>query len=590
MTSEKIESAAVRAVQDVVDNCELLNQYISEKEKEPSWDGHIYAYSNSDNKKENMYGRIPVQVKGKTCEDFSKDEISYPVELADLKNYLDDGGTIFFVVLIDSKKNKRVYYNSLTIIKLRNILSKTKGKKTKNITLKKLPDSKDDVEMIVFNAINHRVKQHSSKDAKLLSLEELKKTGLLRKITIPITTVNGVDVQTALFKSELCAYAKCEGSEVEQPLMEQIHIDSAEAEINADVSIDDVVYYNSYKIAKEPDCQKLIFGDSLAFISNDKDEHIKISYKDSPYVRVSALDLDFFLHFIEKGNIKLGDSTLFRKDLTSFDISEETIEEGKRSLAKTKDIVKVLDLLNYKGDLKPNELDIDSHRKLDMLITALVYDKPVKVKIDDEFPTILINIGELNFLMYYKKVSKDEYKIMDFFRANLEFSYIDRNGERAEACIFEAINKDDYNKIQNIRFEEIYPTIKSVKNHPEKMDRANMLLLSLLYAYDKASERNEILDAANSIAEWIYRTEDEKLPYEYRVINYLQTKKRVRVLTDDEQHKLTDIISNSSDNEVIAASYLLLDQQIAAELAFNKLDAEQQDKIKSYPIYHFWKN
>ena len=41
---------------------------------------------------------MPVQVKGKMCDDHDKEIISYSMSTADLKSYLNDGGCILFVV------------------------------------------------------------------------------------------------------------------------------------------------------------------------------------------------------------------------------------------------------------------------------------------------------------------------------------------------------------------------------------------------------------------------------------------------------------------------------------------------------------
>lgn len=37
-------------------------------------------------------------------------------------------------------------------------------------------------------------------------------------------------------------------------------------------------------------------------------------------------------------------------------------------------------------------------------------------------------------------------------------------------------------------------------------------------------------------------------------------------------------------------AYLLLDQQNAAEIHFEKLSKDQQENFKTYPIYYFWNN
>jgi len=67
---------------------------------------------------------------------FSKSEISHPVNIDDMNNYLNDGGVIYFVVYISTDGvNKKIYYQTLTPVKLKSYISeikKTDNKKTKN--------------------------------------------------------------------------------------------------------------------------------------------------------------------------------------------------------------------------------------------------------------------------------------------------------------------------------------------------------------------------------------------------------------------------------------------------------------------------
>lgn len=64
--STKIESYAVLAVTRALDLAPLLKCEINTNDKSPSWDGFVYFYRKDDHKKENLGGRVPVQVKGIT--------------------------------------------------------------------------------------------------------------------------------------------------------------------------------------------------------------------------------------------------------------------------------------------------------------------------------------------------------------------------------------------------------------------------------------------------------------------------------------------------------------------------------------------
>ena len=124
LDSKKIEILAVNAVKDSIVTTDFLDQYIAENDKEPSWDGFVYIYGDIRKTKDTLKGRMPVQVKGKECDDHSNKEISYSMSKADLVNYLNDGGCILFVVYIGNNGlTRKIYYSILTPIKLRQLLS-----------------------------------------------------------------------------------------------------------------------------------------------------------------------------------------------------------------------------------------------------------------------------------------------------------------------------------------------------------------------------------------------------------------------------------------------------------------------------------
>ncbi len=102
------EALAVAAVKAAIAKTDYLVDY--SKDKEPIWDGSIYAYSSKKKRNVDWVGKAPVQVKGKNIDTLDVIEIKYDIEVVDLKNYKKDGGLIFFVVGIDSNGDTKIFY------------------------------------------------------------------------------------------------------------------------------------------------------------------------------------------------------------------------------------------------------------------------------------------------------------------------------------------------------------------------------------------------------------------------------------------------------------------------------------------------
>jgi hypothetical protein len=112
----------------------------------------------------------------------------------------------------------------------------------------------------------------------------------------------------------------------------------------------------------------------------------------------------------------------------------------------------------------------------------------------------------------------------------------------------------------------------------------------MLAAYDESKDkRKDIIEAAIKLAEWI-RNEDTFCSADLKMLNHLQAIKRIRELNTDERRQVIELIERSDDPEerVYVGAYLLLDQQEAAQMHFDRMDSMEQEHFLSYPIRRFF--
>lgn len=264
LDNNAIEILSVNAVKNSIVMCDYLSQFISENDKEPSWDGAVYIYGDKSKTKDKLKGRMPVQVKGTECSDFSKDEITFSMSTVDLRNYLYDGGCVLFVVYIGNcGLTNKIYYAELTPIKLRQLLTEAGDQGSKVVPLKTFPYDNNRKATIFLNCLQNCQKQASFTEGKLLSLKELGKQGLLENLVIPFSGVGIDDPQMALVSNEVYLYAHVKGSSVPQPL-EMIPVDlHTQQTIDALITVDGRVFYTSYNVTKSADKVVFRYGDSL---------------------------------------------------------------------------------------------------------------------------------------------------------------------------------------------------------------------------------------------------------------------------------------------------------------------------------------
>lgn len=591
LSKKAIETLSVNAVRDSIMMTDHLDQFIPDNDKEPFWDGAVYIYENKNHTKENFRGRMPVQVKGTENEDFSKDEISFPVSTTDLRGYLADGGAIYFVVYIGSTGLRRkIYYIELTPIRIRIILEEAKNQGTKNVKLKAFPDDNNKKSTIFLNCLQNCKKQSSFSEAHLFSLEELQEQGLLENITIPLAGV-GIknDLQTALVSNDVYIYANIKGSTIPQPLKILPKDMQTHEEVDALVTIDGKVFYNKLRIIKNSENIKYVFGSSLTLTANQESAGIKISYKNSDDVRAISTDLDFMLTYIDKGYFEInGQKCPFEYENT--DYSKFDIEEQRNILAFAKKAVAVLDVLGCKKKLSMKSLGDEDCRNLYRLYDALVENKLVKGLKEDLPCVCVMKVGNLNFVIVLHHIEGEQgtYNIDDFFGAKLVATYQGHNEERLPMSQYAILKSEDFLRADNLKCELFLPSFKDIERHEETFDRANWFLLDLLLAYDK-SENQSILNSAYEFAEWILSDSGDSIPLNIKTLNMLQVVKRMRAFTEEETKTLYQIVADKdAASAAVVGAYLLLDQHLPAEMYFSKMEPSEQEEFMKYPIYHFW--
>ena len=244
LNNKTIETLSVSAVKNSIITSELLEPFISDNDKEPSWDGNVYIYKDKSKKKESLQGRMPVQVKGKESNVLSESEISYSMKIVDLRNYLNDGGCVLFVVYIDNKgESTKIYYNELTPIKLRKILKEKKKKKSKTIHLKEFPNNSNEKATIFLNCLQNCKKQVSFNEQELLNLEDLQKSDVLEEIVIPFSGVGYNDALEALISNENYIYAKIKNSSFLHPIdIIPKNLQTSKV-IDIEITINDKIFY-----------------------------------------------------------------------------------------------------------------------------------------------------------------------------------------------------------------------------------------------------------------------------------------------------------------------------------------------------------
>lgn len=589
--NKTIETLSVNAVRESIALTGCLEPFVSDNDKGPSWDGYILIYHSSAKKKCNIKGKLYLQVKGSEIDCEFKNEISYPVDIYDLNNYLHNGGAIYFVVHINSNNMERqIYYSALPPTKIRRILRNAKDQKTKNITMSKFPDDELQKQLIINGCYEHCKMQASFADAELPTIEELEEKGVLESLSIPIPFVKGSDPLDVLVRRESYIYANIKGNVVPVPLDITLHNPVATVEKNIPVSVGNRVFYHKIRLIKDSNATWIKIGDSFTITIESKDFVPKMKYKGSKSLRNCAVDLDFILSCLDAEGFMYGDIFVPMKH-SEADFSHFDIENEKLRLKQIKQLVQVIDDLGCKKDLDLSSLTKDDLKNIDNLLHAFV-DHDIVTDVEKELsPIFFITVSGLNFLVCLNQMpdNPDTYQMFDFYDVNFPVICTMQSGEKIPISQYSILSQEALLTSDNLKCQRMLLSFQNMENRAMAIDRANSFLLTIVNAYDHDNTRTELIHTAEQFADWLMGATEDELPYSIRILNKFQILKRQKQLSDAQIKEVYSVLESATREDIKTGAYLLLDQQQAAEIHFERMDKEQQEAFMTYPIYHFWK-
>lgn len=593
MNNKLIEQAAKSELIDSLIDAGIFSSYISDNDKEPSWDGFIYIHNNKNLKKENIVGRIPIQLKGHEDSNLNKIEVTFYVERVDLQNYLKDNGIILFVVYINKNnhRNRKVYFETLTPVKLNLKLSSTKKTKKVPIKLKVFPSDPNMQELILRNFLTDSKKQisHIHNDNIInIDLNNLNNKTLSVFTHVPKDVQKNVHSFVKILNStEVYFYVNDDNKN----LIPTNIFTSSEFKFgvisypeDCPVSINGKIYYKSVEVSFFNKEKVIKIGESFKIITVEGDSQIRLKFQLSSSLKHSIADLSFIIDILKNEN------TFFvRGDEFNFSVHNYNLVELENKLYDLNRIDLLFSTLNIVDDLDLAQIsDIDSFQ-LEVLIKGIVDKENVNISFDSQSlqSVVCFEICNLKIQLIAIKNTDGTYFIQDFFTPGLVASQERKVGEGERIVSpFTLLDKDDYITISNINYEVILNSYKNLGEYDYIYQLATMDMLKMLLAYD-IKPNQKLYDLIKELSIWILKKSNENIPSEVVLLNHLQIIKRERDFDDDEKMQLVELADNTELHIKLGANILLGDT-IRSRSYFNKLDEQTQNLFKAYPIYKFY--
>lgn len=578
MNNIKIEKMSIIKLKQVIAFHPLLDDYINDNDKEPSWDGHIYTYTHRDLKVEDIEYKVPVQVKGKNDETLIKKQmITYPVEYKHLRNYYKNDGVCYFVIVIsDDGKESVIFYNAMTPIKLKGYLKNTENKKpdqTKSIPLQKLKGEESNELYKILMQYGHDSNNQGNGNTEILRkaicLPDLKDVDSIR-MTAYVSSEQ--EILKKIKEGEICIYGHRTDFDIwlpfdyeEQKKLQIGHF----REYLMPAGIDGINYYDRFRIMKEGEGNKIIqLSDNISIdIENDK-------FNFNPVATLPEIMKDIkFMHALEYGhelcinnkvmvtysNVKIPDQLL--KDFDKFRRIAQAFEKFDVQCSKRiemftqKDWKAINTLLNLeKGNIYPQK----NHAWYMWWWDGKLY--PIFLTKDEDGNRNAFNATVTKDCSFYALKNNKEYRVTN--------------------CIL--YKRDIWEKLYDVPEKVLAEQIANTEFNRYTEGNISTMFVEILAAYDLTNNEKYY-----NIAELLTNKLLEMSPdCELWKLNKYQLAKRKRILSEEELQDIEMILEKTDLDITKCAANILLDNKRQARKILENLSEEDQLGFKEFPIYN----
>lgn len=581
--NRKTETLGVSYLSTFIDKHELLQFYFESNDKTPVWDGEIHVLKSPSEKKDEILGKVPVQIKTtRQKKDVLK---SFSLDTRDLELYKPNGGVVLFVVWLNEDNGLRdIYYKSLPPLSIKNLLKKSKLK-NKSTNRKKLSieifklDEKKMYPMLV-DFINNSQKQYSFINVEGISVEDIPDDKTLKFYFYGQEKEEIFNYQE---EHDLFIYYLDPITGIEIPLENTIKIVETEEETDLIIKIGDYVFQDVKRHRFPDGSVQLHFGESFTMSFDIKKKQFKFNYTRPDLLSKAIKCTQVFQELGKIGYFTLNGNKIELDERSIKDISSLDLEADIKGLLKISNFMKKMGI---QKDVDLSCFDKQSQRNLNILYSGLVLKKKVALNYN-ESKLLHLNIANIHIITLYSFLSDKNGTMIDIFT---ETPWC-REGETEDEdyldiSIFEVFEPNDWLKIDNCKIDSVIASYQRLVDNKLKYEGADRTILKIVIAADMAEDKTKrelLLNWAQCLSDWNLKYSKN---CEMAIINDLQIKSRVRKLNSKETETLTNILVNSNDNyELCFGSSVLLKSKPQADLFWNKLDNETKERYKDFPIY-----
>ena len=550
-------------------NCPHIDPDISENDKRLSWDGFIFLFSDKEHKKENLVCKCEIQVKGK--EKLGRRR-SFSISIADLINYQNNGGVLFFVVDIETNK---VFYSELLPIKIGNILQdKAKRPKSISVELDEFPTNPMAIEILIKKFCEHSDKQRASK-GRIIDFNE--KTMELNGGSCFKGELNLIKEKNSIYLSEKSTYLYKQNKDGSILPLNIVKIAKITKTQKLDIYIDDKLWKNisvQSVVTQKNEQPYLLINDNIYIYYN---EAVKEPLKFILRGKISNLKVSGeLMNLINQGcEVKLENWGIFKM---CPDMEQKINFNGfyKELMA----VVNVLEYLEVSDIVSYEQLTEDDINVL-LWMSERIADPKKSFKEDTiEAAIELHQFSSFRVVTLFVKDSSQNIWILNPFGFPFGISKDNKNDSLIYP-LFIFLGEEELEFASNLNYDIMLECITTYTFKVGCSEEMIGFILRALLVVDRTKNKC-LLSVVTCLAKRLYEFEKTII----NLINYLQCIRREREVTQEEADSLLNLFEENNDKSLVfeCAIALILKDKYKYHRWYKQLDSKDKKVFDSYPI------
>lgn len=588
----------MRAVQSLIDSCPRLRGEITEGDRTPITDGFIYLYRRPESqRREDIAGRVAVQVKGKSHSSkkkFSAKSTSYPIESEVLRFFRDNGGGIYFCVLLNlGTGQQRTYARPLTPFRLNRMINGMRpGQRTLHVKLDHLSEDPERLERMVAFAL-----EVSKQDVN----QGFDRSLLEGDAEIEIMSPDGLDLSRpadlSLDTQDFAVIIRSRGLRIHADIdLSIIPSSYVEREASFTVSCGGVHYGDTVYVK--------MLDDSSGQIRLG--ENVRITIEDRGRRLSSELDLAaggdllehikamrFFLALASRQELRIGSEILRPEKSTS--ASLDGLADSLKNFELSAQLFTLLEV-----DMRLIDPAVLTSSQLDTL--GLVYRAVV---LREELRSSSGGAGRFEvevgankiILLVVPGTSAGTWALFDPFdpknRTKFRLFAVDESPDVKEitGTTYEAVNAPEMAHVLNLRLRHLVAAYADLTDNNTSRALANRKVLHLLSSVDLAGtwpQREALLKGAHALNSWLLAASVDDPVHQ---VNQWQISHRMGTLDEGQRAEIRTTrraivrsnAPNSGQLEVCCA--ILLGDPADVREALRQLPDDQAEELRTWPIW-----